>query len=1134
MTQAPRPAVPYVRCFVAPLRLQKEGKQRRKPGWRSTRYGERVLVLDTETMSSGTPGQPLLVGAYLLAAWDDRRTAYMVEERGLFLPDDAPPEHRDLVSSYAQQNRLVNLSRSEFARLLINEGYRIGTLVVGFNLPFDLSRIAVKFERGRKAYRTGFTLHLFNSMAAPRIRVRTTATPRAFIEWSSYRGSQKLEGGRDVFRGRFLDLQRWVYALVGKKLSLEEAATWFGVAYRKREVEYGRLDEGLLTYLLEDVQATWKLFLSLRAEWNRLPFTPIPSPAPEPVPNVPPEEACIDLDPEAVLPHRLQSPAGIAKALLRKLGVQPPRDEQPDFPPELRGIFMSALYGGWGEARILAQRVPVRYLDISSTYLNMARLLRLWEVVAAQRVEVTDATEEVRELLRRITLEDLYDPELWAHFLCVCLVEPQGDVLPVLSSFAGNYLLALNPTWSHGCRLWWTLPDLVASKLRTGKPPKVLRALRVRPHGRKPGLRSTHLFGCEISPADPFTDLLRARTRWKLTALAYKRALARLPNDHQAAARIRKMAQRASRVHQSIKAIQEPFAYGIWVEWDDTSEVDAPVRVWAGEVGYRSRMHRLERPGSYCNPLVGIFPPAACRLAVAMMEAEVHRLKGELARISTDAVNIVSTPDGGEVQLAGGAKVHALSYEEIDRIREKFKPLSPPGQPFWKLEPENHPPKGCTRDPNLYLFAVSSQRFALGHRLDDGTWKLRRYSMHGLGSLLLPEGFAEELWREALAKNGKVDFSKWADLVAAHRITMSRPDALRRGAKGLGLRPFDFALQIPAHDGTGKPAYRTGVCKRDHVTSTGCPTPQDPCPHRNSCPLARPVHALTRYVDDPHKLHGQPVYDRELGMRLDLNWSYSTRGAKLYPTTLAWFAREHLTPNEPRYRFDDAVLHPIPQVLIPHPLTGGPIATGRRQLLIERRGEEWVDREEVDRTILKPDGDEALKTLARDIGPNRVARSSGVHRVHISNWLAGKKNLRPGRRAKVEQAIHSIIAEQTQARTLLRSHAKKSEIARRLGVDRKTLWRYAGARPIPPDLLSRILDLGKKDGRARRPSRGGSRGSEVPPEQDGPPAERTRGRRGGGTRGATPRGQEAELEPGKPPDRRGARPACPQKLGPQQ
>jgi DNA-binding transcriptional regulator YdaS (Cro superfamily) len=1064
VTQAPRPAVPYVRCFVAPLRPQNEGKRHPRPGWRSTRYGERVLVLDTETLSCGKPGQPLLVGAYLVAAWDDRRAAYVVEERGLFLPDDAPPEHRDLVSGYAQQNRLVNLSRNEFARLLINEGYRIGTLVVGVNLPFDLSRIAVKWQRGRKAYRTGFTLYLFNSMAAPRIRVRTTATPRAFIEWSRYRGSRTLEGGRSVFPGRFLDLQRWTYVLTGKKLSLEQACELFGVPYRKREVEYGRLAEQLLTYLLEDVEATWELFLSLREEWNRLPFTPIPSPAPELVPNIPPEEACIDLDPDAVLPHRLQSPAGIAKALLRKLGVQPLLHEHPNVPPELLGIFMSALYGGWGECRILAQRAPVRYLDISSTYLNMARLLGLGEVVAAERIEVTDATEDVRALLERITLDDLYDPQLWPQFRCVCLVEPQGDVLPVLSAFGGNYLLALNPTWSHGCRLWWTFPDLVASKLRTGKPPKVLRALRVSPHGRKPGLRSTRLFGCEISPTDPFSDLLRARTRWKLTALAYKRALARLPKDHPAVARVRKKAQRARRVYASIKAIQEPLAYGIWVEWDDTSEVDAPVRVWAGEVGYRSRMHRLERPGSYCNPLVGIFPPAACRLAVAMMEAEVHRLGGELARISTDAVNIVSTPDGGEVQLAGGAKVHALSYEEIDRIREKFQALAPRGQPFWKLEPENHPPKGCTRDPNLYLFAVSSQRFTLGCRLDDGTWKVRRYSMHGLGSLQLPKRFAEELWREALAKNGKADFSRWANLPVAHRITMSRPDALKRTGKELGLRPFDFALQIPLHDGTGKPVYRTGVCKRDHVTSTGCPTPQDPCPHRNSCPLARPVHAVTRYVDDPHTLHSHPVYDRELGMRLALNWSYSTRGAKLYPTTLAWFARAHLTPNEPRYRPTGAVLQPTPQVLVPHPLTGGPIATGRRQLLIERRGEEWVDREEVERATLQPVEDETLRTLVRDVGPSRVARCSGVHRVHISNWLAGKKKLGPRRRAKVEQALYSLLTQQAQARTVLRSHPKKSELARRLGVDRKTLWRYeTGARPIPPDLLPRIL--GRPSGR---------------------------------------------------------------------
>jgi hypothetical protein len=183
-------------------------------------------------------------------------------------------------------------------------------------------------------------------------------------------------------------------------------------------------------------------------------------------------------------------------------------------------------------------------------------------------------------------------------------------------------------------------------------------------------------------------------------------------------------------------------------------------------------------------------------------------------------------------------------------------------------------------------------------------------------------------------------------------------------------------------------------------------------------------------VDDPHKLSSQPVYDRELGKCLDLNWSYTTRGPKLYPTTLAWFAREHLTPNEPRYRSEGAVLRPVPQVLVPHPLTGGPIATGRRQLLIERRGEEWIDREEVERATLQPAEDEALKDLVRSIGINTLAEQAKVNYRKLRWWLVGKQNLGPRRRAKVLQALHSILSAQAQARTVLRAHPNRTKLAR--------------------------------------------------------------------------------------------------------
>jgi hypothetical protein len=277
------------------------------------------------------------------------------------------------------------------------------------------------------------------------------------------------------------------------------------------------------------------------------------------------------------------------------------------------------------------------------------------------------------------------------------------------------------------------------------------------------------------------------------------------------------------------------------------------------------------------------------------------------------------------------------------------------------------------------------------------------------------------------------------------------------------------------------------------------------------------VHAVTRYVDDPHKLLSQPAYDRELGKCLDLNWSYSTRGAKLYPTTLAWFAREHLTPNEPRYRPTGAVLRPTPQVLVPHPLTGGPIATGRRQLLIERRGEEWVDREEVERATLQPAGDEVLKDLVRSIGINTLAEQAKVNYRKLRRWLVGKQNLGPRRRAKVLQALHSILSAQAQARTVLRAHPNKAELARRLGVDRKTLWRYkTGARPIPPDLLPRILTPGSPQPRRKpREAAGTSTGPQHPTRRQATQAAQTR-RRTSPDRGQEDRRRGGPTHPGTP------------------
>jgi transcriptional regulator with XRE-family HTH domain len=996
-----------------------------------------VLAFDTETRLS--VGQELLVGAYLIAQRKGER--FVILERGLFLPDGVPKVERRTIEEFARANGLQVLSRDRFARRLIQEGYEIGSLVVAFNLPFDLSRIAVGWGRGRKRYRDGFTLRLFRSFSAPPIRIRTFGT-RQFIEWGSCRVTRRREGGRRPFKGRFLDLQKLTYALTGEKLTLEEASREFGVPYRKRQVTYGAITLDLLTYLLEDVEATYQLFLRLVEFWNGLPFTPIPSP---PLPPGATPEDTPDLHPEAVLPHRLQSPAGIAKALLQRMGVKPFSEKQPDFPPEILGKFMSALYGGWGECRILGMRVPVRYLDISSTYLNLARLLHLWDVIAAEEVEVVDATEEVRTLVEQVELEDLYNPETWRSLVAVCLVEPDGDVLPVIANWGNGYLMALNPIYGKGVRMYWTLPDVIASKIRTGKPPRILHALRVVPRRRQQNLRPVRIWGYEISPGDPFSSILQARQFAK---------------------------EESPLRYRAIKAIQEPLCYGIYAEMDDRAREGEEVTVYAGGAGYRSRSIRGERPGRYYHPFVAPFPPAACRLILAMMEAEVHRAGGEIARFATDAVYVVSKDGGGDLELSPGCTVHALSYEEVDRIREKFTPLASPNQPFWKLEPENKLPPGCTLDRNLYFIGFGTHRFTLGNRADDGSWIVGKFSMHSLGHLILPDGFAEELYREALARSGQVDTSVWAQTPALSHITLSRPDVLLRMRNGNGGRspaPFSFVAEVPLL-GLGAPIYRTGTCKLMGVEHTGCPREQDPCPYRKDCPLVHRLRGITAYVTDPRQATSQPVFDKETGEEIPVNWDYNHKGPQIYPLTLARYARDLLTPEERRYvvahRRDGEVrglLSRRPTLLLPHPLTNGPIALGPRSTLFELAATGEVTDEEL-LAFYRPAQEDALRAALALLPARRLARGSGMNEWTIRMVRRGRTRPRPSTKAKITSAISHEIDRDIHLREALRAHPNKKDLAKRSGVSRRTIYNILEGKTRPSvrvtTKLLRVMNVG--------------------------------------------------------------------------
>src|ERR1700758_1925563 len=93
--------------------------------------------------------------------------------------------------------------------------------------------------------------------------------------------------------------------------------------------------------------------------------------------------------------------------------------------------------------------VPV---DFMSQYPTVNELLGNWEVLTAEKVIFTDATNDIRQLLTQINLEHCFNREFWRKFKFFALVRPDNDILPVRTLYNGttqnigiNYLTSKEP-----------------------------------------------------------------------------------------------------------------------------------------------------------------------------------------------------------------------------------------------------------------------------------------------------------------------------------------------------------------------------------------------------------------------------------------------------------------------------------------------------------------------------------------------------------------------------------------------------------------------------------------------------------------------------------------------------------------
>ena len=809
MKPKPLPLAVAIRVFPA---LKRAEQKRTNKVWRIPRA---ILVFDTETQTD--EAQRLTFGSYRFFVDNE------LHEEGLFYADDLPSKDRKTLEGYvAEKNRrgthLLLLNRREFLKKFYKAVYKGRALLVGFNLPFDLSRIAIAGRSARGRFAGGFSLALWSYIKQgiekpdphrPGVGVKHIDSKRALKGFTARFGADlpdlipedsatgEPEKGYK-FRGHLLDLRTLAFALTDRAYSLDSACRAFGVEHGKQHVtRHGIVTYDYIDYNRRDVQATAELAVKLLAEYAKHPVN--------------------------LQPTKAFSPASIGKSYLHGMGITPILERQSDFPTACLGFAQTAFFGGRTSAHIRKVPVPVVYVDFLSMYPTVNSLMDLRQFLIAREVRVEHCTPEIEQFLRKLTPEKLFCPTTWKRFPAFVKLIPHGYLLPSrgkYSAVSNDWQVALNYLYSsdHASSeaLWFSLPDVAASVLLSRKIPNIVDAFKLVPYGKSIELKSIRLGG-EVC-VNPLTqDLFR-------TVIEQRKSLPKRKGQSK---------EDVDRLGKALKVLANATSYGIFAEMN-RQETEKRTKVWCYGIDrdpFQCSVIHPEQPGEFCFPPLASLITGAARLMLALLEHCVTQLGGTYAMEDTDSMAIVSTNKGSLISCAGGNfltvagedAVKALSWEQVHQIVKKFEALNPyrrdiiPGSVL-KIEDDNYDPK-TGKQRQLHCYAISAKRYALFLWPKNGepallrekaNNKKDRWSRHGLGHLLNPSDpeasdrdWTAAVWKMIIRKGCglKTTAPRFAHLPAIGRTTVSSPflmksfETLNAGKPyGEQIKPFNFLL----------------------------------------------------------------------------------------------------------------------------------------------------------------------------------------------------------------------------------------------------------------------------------------------------------------------------------------------------
>ena len=712
-----------LRAYTVPEKQDKENS------WSKNRYNlppkiDRILVFDTETRTDLY--QNLTFGYYVV--YDGNR----LDLHGLFYdPNVVTPKEKKILEEFSKNEDVELITLEKFREIFLNETFRLESLCIGFNLPFDLSRIAKSAGIGKYANKDGFSFEIHkDSYRYPRLIVTRATNTLSFIKWGNLPNKKRNP------QGNFLDLRMAVHALTDRKRSLAKACKDFETKYKKQKIsEHGKITPEYIRYCIADVKATHSLYQKVKEEFDsydlEIPIT------------------------------RAYTPASIGKEFLKKIGVDSFEKKNESFPKEITGYLMNSYFGGRTECKVRREPKKVDLLDFYSMYPTVCTLQELWKFVIADRIDCDDdCVEEITKFVDEFKLEDIQDKEKWRKLPAIVQIKPDGDVLPLRARYGTGHAWNIGiteVTSKHS--LWYSLADVIASKLYTGKTPKILKAIRFTPAKPQEKLQEITIHGIKVNPykQDLFRDLIKHRQTIKDKRDTFKKK-----------SKDWKILDRKQNI---VKIIVNSISYGIYVQIDTTTRSKkAPVKVY-GLTQFTNEKEKIEDPGFMFNPIIAVAITSAARLLLATTEVMLNRKDDTHAYCDTDSMVVPS--------------------KYTKEIQDFFQKINPYGKNFtekiFKIEKSD-----------VWFYGISAKRYCL-YTIDEKTGEIKiddeKYSSHGLGHMLNPfEDFVsgkefEETMKDDIEEKEdeekdeeEKDWSPevWKDILDFHYGNIERDDIVEK------------------------------------------------------------------------------------------------------------------------------------------------------------------------------------------------------------------------------------------------------------------------------------------------------------------------------------------------------------------